>query len=261
MLGKLLKHELKATSRLLIPLYLILIGISFLNRIMLSLQDFNWMMKFISNLLTTGFLFILVAVFAVTVVLMITRFYKNLIGDEGYLMFTLPVKPNQLITSKLIISIFWIIIGIASVIVTLYITFATPERMDFVYLNLKEAAVELRTTFGGSLPFVVSEFILLCIVSLFTNILMLYLSIAIGQLFNGRRILGSFIAYIGIYTALQIYLLIGVGVCILFNWDSVNNFNTFPPAFFPLAIFMLILCCFGLYGGISYILNKKLNLE
>lgn len=261
MLGKLLKHELKATSRLLIPLYLILIGISLLNRIMLSFQDVNWMMMFISNLLTAGFLFILVAVFAVTTVIMITRFYKNLIGDEGYLMFTLPVKPNQLITSKLIISVFWILIGIASVIVTLYITFATPERMDFIYQNLKDASEELRAAFGGSLSFVVAEMILLCIVSLFANILMLYLSIAIGQLFNGRRILGSFIAYIGIYTALQLFLLIGVGVCILFNWDSVNNFNTFPPVFFPLAIFMLILCCIGMYGGTSYILNKKLNLE
>ena len=133
--------------------------------------------------------------------------------------------------------------------------------MDIVYQNLKEASDELRTVFGGSLLFIVTEFILLCIVSLFANILMLYLSIAIGQLFNGRRILGSFIAYIGIYTALQLFLLIGVGVCILFNWDSVNNFNTFPPAFFPLAIFMLLLCCMAFYGGTSYILNKKLNLE
>ncbi len=261
MLGKLLKHELKATSRLLIPLYLILIGISFLNRIMLSFQNLNQIMKFISNLLASGFLFILVAVFAVTTVLMITRFYKNLIGDEGYLMFTLPVKPNQLINSKLIISVFWFLIGIAAVIVTLYITFATPERMDIVYQNLNEFIQELKTYSGGNLTFVVSEIILFCIVSIFANILMLYLSIAIGQLFNGRRLVGSFIAYIGIYTALQILLLIVVGVCVLFNWESVDNFNTFPPVFFPLAILALILCCISLYWGTSYILNKKLNLE
>lgn len=261
MLGKLLKHELKATSRLLIPLYLILIGISFLNRIMLSFQNLNQIMKFISNLLASGFLFILVAVFAVTMVLVITRFYKNLIGDEGYLMFTLPVKPNQLINSKLIISVFWFLIGIAAVVVTLYITFATPERMEIVYQNLKDFSQELRSYSGGNMAFVIFEMILFCTVSIFANILMLYLSIAIGQLFNGRRLVGSFIAYIGIYTALQILLLIVVGISVLFNWESVDNFNTFPPVFFPLAIVALILCCISLYGGTSYILNKKLNLE
>lgn len=261
MLGKLLKHELKATSRLLIPLYLILIGMSILNRIMSSFQDINWMMKLISNMLITGFLFILVAAFAVTAILMVTRFYKNLIGDEGYLMFTLPVKPNQLLTSKLIISIFWLFISIVSVIVTLYIIFATPERMYLVYQNLNEISEELKIAFRGSLQVAVLELILLCFISIIANILMLYLSIAIGQLFNGHRILGSFIAYIGIYMAIQILLFIIIGVCILFNWDTIYTFNTFPQIFLPLIIFIMTLCSIGLYGGTSYILNRKLNLE
>ena len=38
---------------------------------------------------------------------MVYRFYKNLMTDEGYLMFTLPVSRSQLIWSKLIVSMAW----------------------------------------------------------------------------------------------------------------------------------------------------------
>ena len=42
-----------------------------------------------------------------TLVLMVYRFYKNLMTDEGYLMFTLPVSRSQLIWSKLMVALAW----------------------------------------------------------------------------------------------------------------------------------------------------------
>lgn len=42
----------------------------------------------------------MVALFVLTMIVIIQRFYKGLLCDEGYLMFTLPVKPWQLIATK-----------------------------------------------------------------------------------------------------------------------------------------------------------------
>ena len=45
---------------------------------------------------------ILMAMFIITMIFVIQRFFKGLLGDEGYLMHTLPVRPWQLISSKLL---------------------------------------------------------------------------------------------------------------------------------------------------------------
>ncbi|WFR60021.1 hypothetical protein QA584_13350 [Anaerocolumna sp. AGMB13025] len=260
MLSRLLKHELKATSRMLVPLYLILFCITILDRIMLYFLTDSIIMKVVSSILTLGFITINIAILIVTTVLMVTRFYKNLMTDEGYLMFTLPVKVNQLITSKLIIAIFWTVISFAALFVSTYIAFATPERMDFVLQNIRESFSELQNAFGGSVVILTIEMILLIITCFIANILMFYVSIAIGQLFNGRKLVGSFIAYIGIYTAIQIILLIIVGFSALINLADPYSEGSLV-ILLPVMVLLLAISCVVFYGATNHILSKRLNLE
>ena len=94
MLRKLLKHEFRATGRIMLPLFgillLVSVGANFSSRGMLNSDS--------SLLRTLGTIFIMlfiVGIFAVGIisfVLMINRFYKNLLQDEGYVMMTLPVE-------------------------------------------------------------------------------------------------------------------------------------------------------------------------
>ncbi len=261
MLGKLMKYELKATSRLLLPLYLILICITILDRIILSFNIYNGIMGMISGILIFGFVLTVVSILVVTMILMINRFYKNLLSEEGYLMFTIPVKADQLIVSKLITTIFWTILSIAAILGSVFLAFATPDRMDMVMVSIKESILDFKTTFGGSWVLITVELVILCIVSLIANTLMFYVSIAIGQLFNGHKLVGSFIAYIGIYTAIQIVLLIMVGISVLFNLDDPSSFDGNFQILFPLSIIVLAACCIVFYSATNHILNKKLNLE
>ena len=46
----------------------------------------------------------MVAVMIVTLIIIIQRFYKNLLCDEGYLMNTLPMSVWKNITSKLVVA-------------------------------------------------------------------------------------------------------------------------------------------------------------
>ena len=87
MLGKLLKYELKATSRVFIPLYIAILVVSIVNGLSLNLEILN-----IQGLATIVLMCLFISLFVITIVVTIQRFNKNLLKDEGYLMFTLPVN-------------------------------------------------------------------------------------------------------------------------------------------------------------------------
>ena len=126
MLGKLLKYEIKATSRILLPLYLVLFVVAVVNRvlnpfeILENAQGFN--IQILVNVLSVILYFtIAFSVMAATFIIMIQRFYKNFLGDEGYLSFTLPVETWKHVLSKLLTSMMWIILSILAVIASIII--------------------------------------------------------------------------------------------------------------------------------------------
>ena len=113
MLGKLLKYELKATSRVFVPLYIAILVVSIVNGLSLNLEIFN-----IQGLATIILMCLFISLFVITIVVTIQRFNKNLLKDEGYLMFTLPVSSKSLVLSKYLTSLIWTLISIL-ILVTL----------------------------------------------------------------------------------------------------------------------------------------------
>ncbi len=106
MLNKLLKYEFRDTART-IPLFY-LVSLIFAGLVLLAkLLNIEWFQ------MTTSIVLLLlgIAVSIITFVIIIIRFYKNLYSNEGYLMFTLPVKPGLLLASKSIAAFFWIILS------------------------------------------------------------------------------------------------------------------------------------------------------
>ena len=73
--------------------------------------------------------FALLAMLAVIVIVAVQRFYKNLLGDEGYLMFTLPATPGQQIFSKLLVSLVWSLMGIVVVILGAFYLYGISRRL------------------------------------------------------------------------------------------------------------------------------------
>ena len=93
MLGKLMKYDLKSMFKVFVPLWLALLAVSGVNRFTIQF-DSN---AIIGGLPTVIFMILyvglIIAVMVVAVALIIMRFYHGLLKDEGYLMFTLPVRP------------------------------------------------------------------------------------------------------------------------------------------------------------------------
>ena len=109
MLGKLMKHEFKTTSKVILPLYLILVVLTIFARIFAQ----SLFTAENSNIDSIGFglfgglsvILYILGLFAVSIasfIYLLVRFYKNLFGDEGYLMHTLPVTSWELLSSCLL---------------------------------------------------------------------------------------------------------------------------------------------------------------
>jgi hypothetical protein len=261
MLSKLLKHELKATARYLSPLYLILLLLSVVNRIILELDIFDGFLIIIPRFITFFYVLSIIAVIVVSFLMMIIRFYKNLMTDEGYLMFTLPVKSNQLINSKLLVSMFWTVASIVAVIASILIVGATPESLSSFMDGLRAFWADVNAELNGKALMMLLEIIVMALLGLINSILMIYVSIAIGQLFNGHKLIGAFGAYIAIYVALQIGLTLLVFLISIISKDAFMESTSVPDIVFPLVLFVLIILNATYYLVTNYIFKKKLNLE
>ncbi len=271
MLGKLLKHELKATIRFFFPLYVALIGITIFNKIFfeLNINDSGFLGIF-HGLFLTAYILIIFAVFVVAFIITILRFYKNLLGDEGYLMFTLPVKTYQHITSKLIISLFWFFLSIIMVILSIGILLAGTGYLSDFLVELTQVFREGYRIMGSKLTVSIILSIILIFIGQITGTLMFYVSISIGHLSNKYRVLGSIVAYFVINFFIQFIFTIfmfmyGINTN---NFETLNDSSSFAIDMISFInnsfIFSLVLTTlFGVifFFSTNYLLTKKLNLE
>jgi len=258
MLGKLMKYEFKATGRIYLPLFGALLIVAIISRIFISLS-FKVPMAIGIGLSVC----MTIAIFIIALIVTIQRFYKNLLTNEGYLMFTLPVNTDQLIWSKLFVATIW---NIASLI----IVFLAIGIMAITSLNIGDIIQCIHTFFSGyrigdtQITLMVIEFIVFIIVSLFTGILMLYTCMSASLFVNKHRVLVSFGAYIAFYTVGQI--LSGIAITVISKTDLVNVFlrlSLFSQIQTGYFIGLLIYLIVGLffYFFSRYMLKNKLNLE
>src|SRR5699024_1205776 len=127
MLGKLLKYEFKSTGRLFGVIYLLIMILSLmiglLGRRYMTISVAIWNHDGIRlaalAILIVAYFVMLVAMVVVTFVVILQRFYKNLLEGEGYLMHTLPVPTWMLVASKLIAAVIWDILGFVIIILSL----------------------------------------------------------------------------------------------------------------------------------------------
>ncbi len=266
MLSKLLKYEIKATARIFLPLFAVLLIFAGVNKSISSLSQNKWQAPEVISFIL--YITVLVGILVMTLIVMIQRFYKNLLTDEGYLMFTLPAKAWQHITSKLIVAMMWTvvssIVAIISILIITFDVFFTSENMQAILNSINEVFKE----FGASAFLVMLEILLVIIVSMAACILMIYASIALGQLFNRHRILASLGAFIVLNTVSQILFMVAASIPGGMNLEkrisSMNEFFSILPVFHSVMWYCILffgVLSVGYFALSNYILKKRLNLE
>lgn len=254
MLGKLLKYELKASGRTFIPLYIAILVVAIFNGIFMNTDIFQ--IKGIGILILMS---LFMALGVLTIVVTIQRFRKNLLGDEGYLMFTLPVSTSSLILSKCITALIY---AILSFIVAIF-TFGMLVLFSASGIHLPEFLDFFNTVFTrGSEYFLdVVLFLVTMLISYSSFILLLYTSISMGQLtrFNKHRNVVAFVSFIAINIVISS---IGSAIERILPYEDTNMiYHFYQSPHFALTILGSIAVVVILFFATKYILDKKLNLE
>lgn len=266
MLGKLLKYEFKSTAKTFLPLYGVLLLSAFISGLFTNSNAWNLATR-ISNTIFFGLCF---AVLVLTVLTLIQRFTKNLLQDEGYLMMTLPVKTYQLILSKLLCAMVWSIGSIFVGMFAFYLLFSAASILTFsfwqtFFIDFLPSFFDFLATIPGVYYWTLTQSFLLSLLTLSGFILMVYLSLATGQLpmVCRHKKLASFGAFILLYIVNQIIMIKSLNFItqtyyphMLFS-GGISNLNN--------SLSMMIAVVFALnlafFAGTNYILQKHLNLE
>ena len=262
MLGKLMKYEIKGTARLLLPVYAALLAMTLINKIFLSINS-----DATGFIVTTGIIMAHYVCIIIALVI-IQRFYKNLMTDEGYLMFTLPVPTWQQIVSKLVIALMWTFV--CGIVIMLSIMILAIDGASLQYMGefFQELGRAFNSPEGGQAALILIELFILMIVGVCCNVLQVYTSISVGQLFGKHKIIGAFVTYIAINIILQIiFTVMTVSFALTSDTSMLNAvFNNMDPV--TAVNWMLNIGTLGnlilsaIYFAVTnYILKNKLNLE
>lgn len=268
MLGKLLKYELKATSRVFVPLYIAILVVSIVNGLSLNLEILN-----IQGLATIVLMCLFISLFVITIVVTIQRFNKNLLKDEGYLMFTLPVSSKHLVLSKYLTSLIWTFLSFVVAFLSFTIIFMIPT---YKYFDFSYFINEFNLLFSNMLNLnILGQFIkiiFLMIISYTIFIFNVYLALSVGQLpiFNRFRNVSSFIGFL----VINLLISYAQNIVSLFVNDASVNIEAIDNVVYAIssvtsivskglnvAIVINIIIILVLFFATTYILDKKLNLE
>lgn len=267
MLAKLIKYEIKDTARLFLPFYAALLIFAVINTVFLHIGQglprlgAAWSISFFLTM--TVYMLLFATIIALTFIVVILRFYRNLLGNEGYLMFTLPATTWQHILSKLTVGFLWTICsGIVAGCSLMIFTVGT-DFLPQLFTSIGQVLQEVWIAMGAHLIAYIIELILVVVVELATGIGMIYAAIAIGHMVNRHRILGSFGAFLVIQVAIQ---MIGSLVVLLFlNDHLLAGFALHPFSSLHLLFIGSLLLNVAIGGVLFFIthriLDRHLNLE
>lgn len=266
MLGKLIKYDLKYGVRIFVVLHvLLLLACSFGRFFYMDKINFNAPVNTILSPLfifcSVFFLLFMAVCFGISA-LVAVRFYKNLFTDEGYLTWTLPATATQQLWAKIISGVIWE----AGNLLLCSLAFLILVSGD----NVTTAYAAVASEYTQYLGMPISQFGFYCLVfGLFGTIgsvIMIYLCIAVGHLFPAHRILCAIVVYFILSALLQILtfaLMFAFGISpasSTFVAQSEGTALSYMITSFKISMIVSAITMFVGYGGVHYIINKKVNL-
>lgn len=206
MLKQLLKYEFKATKSLYFGLYLalallsVVLGVTFRQEHALA---HSTSFQNLEVILMIVYVSVILAIAVLCFVNTIRRFYQNLLGREGYLMHTLPVTETQLILSKLLTSMVWVLcsglVGIVCITGMVSIGVLDAEALGTVdWDSWKQLWGMLYGELGTKFWLVMFWTILINLARLASLILCVYAACMIAHQFKKQTMVAGILAFIGL---------------------------------------------------------------
>ena len=271
MMNKLLKYECMAVGRILVPIWAGTAVFSLLTSLVTRLDSMfsgvvgvpvTSVLESFFQILTALFIF---ATIAACVVLNIQRFYK-LLGEQGYLMFSLPAAPWQHMAAKLLCAC-----GstIASILITVGCVWMANSDGEAAAAQTFSEQFSLQNTLGTVF------LVLLFALSMISAYLYLYLCMCIGSRWPQQRMLASIATYfvLGFVLQMAFVLLVIISAIVVSNlpqsvldgwaqfFQTMSQNNTTFAWSFAGGILLLFAAADAILWAVTHrLISKNLNL-
>lgn len=264
MLSKLVKHELRATSRIMLPAFLVVLVLAALSNISVRLLDHseNTFVNLMAGTIVIAFTFSLIALVVISFVVMINRFRTNLMGDEGYIMFTLPASVHHLVWSKIIVSTLWFAGMMLVEFLAACVLVFNVEFLGEFWSFFREIFHQITAYYALNSAAIIAEILILFFVAFAGTCLFFYASMAVGYSFDRHKLALSVVAFFVFSIITQILSMITlVGI----DSGSFNFMVSDAMAAVHISMWLMIVWS-AVYAAIFYVitvvmLKRRLNLE
>lgn len=271
MLGKFLKHEFKATARYFLVLYVFIIILTPLFSLAMRFADdlgtnYNgFLPALMVGVGVTGYVVMMIGIFAATFVLVVLRFYKTTATSEAYLTFTLPVKPWHIVFSKMLTAFVWELatgaLAILSIFCMMFISgVVTPAQVGN---GISEYLLPFLNELGFESKLLIVIVIFSMIMGILSGIGRIYFAISLGQLFQEHRIMFSIGFYFLMYIVIQfLSTLIQLPFLFILSPDEASD----PSSLYYSMIYLTsgiegAILAFLCFFGSAMIYKKHLNVK
>ena len=274
MLKTLLTYDLRSVFRFWWIVALISVGMAVLGGFAQSIlynNDIPRVINVIASIVVFFSYFCMMGLAVLTQVLLFIRFYRNFFTDEGYLTFTLPVKRETLLNSKVLAGFIAMAAAAAVCALNFSIIFAIPQyevfRSGEFFSGIKEGLREIPDHLVGPLIVMGIEALVLAALVLLLSVLFLYCCITFGSMLVKK---GKLFASIGIYygigssiiSAMQLILVLSVGsITVWMEPISEWQAPTIVTLILLGGILFLAALCALVYAFTHWMLGRKLNLS
>ena len=265
MLGKLVKHDLRATARVMLPYLGAMLVLGVLTRFAFPILDkvSGGLPRFLLGLII-GLFFTVLGVSGLRVfILSIERFHRNLLGQEGYLMLTLPATRSQHILAKLLTSLVWYAAAAVCSPISACLAFL-DNRYILQFIRFLPSFAEIREVLAGHgadvayFLGIAAEGLVVSVLALAVFTVMVYAADALGSAFRKHKTLLAFV-----FAFVFLYLTFWAAFFVITRTPSLFADITGPAI---LALGGIGIVCEMVVGAVffflaAYLLKNKLNLE
>lgn len=271
MFGKLCKYEWRYMLRIFVPMWVLVLVLSVINRFTLYAPTDGGLSGTVVNLIFFALIMAIFALGVVSMIVVIQRFYQGLLKDEGYLMFTLPVKSGALINAKgLTATLLMFLSGVVGLLVFLIIGTKGVLWADVVEMFRDLGDVSRYYGISGmDWTLMLIWGVLATLAAVAFSLYHMYTALALGHLAKKHRVGMAVVSYVAINMLITVINSLLANLVLEldgFEWYSrmLSSIDRVPEAVVFGEIAMTV--WFGLGMVIFFlvtrqILEKRLNLE
>ena len=276
MLKKLYKYDLKSVSLLLFILHAVLIVYTVIGRIGIfvaekaqafSSLEASRLWGIAGAFYILGFVLFIFAIAIATIVFLGIRIQKNLFSDEGYLTHTLPVKPTQILGSKVFVIWTWSVIDFICVAISIFTLITYKDTLPEI---LKGVSTLFGTLFGsfGFTNWLEEVMTLLAGLTQYFGFypMLLLFAMCLGNLFKSHKVMGTILSFFGLNIILGFlntmitFFIPGLSPFMQTNLTQ-DNLSVYSSRLMIFTLVWNVLFSIIFFVGSQYILTKKLNLD